>query len=353
MGNEQGIVVYENALAELQAHSLANRVQIKSIIGREPAEEPFPDSDMDGWDFAVCLISAALSALITTSEELTEWFAGVHDVASEKKGDHGSLQKALGALFHHKGDSLDMFSTRGDEDPWRLFHRLFFGHDILSKGGDVMDNPFYLMFRQEGDDGNPLGMRGILQACRHLVGDTFSKQGLPLLGSSYFDYEKENGRPWNYLIDLCQSLSESGYGSKTYAEPIYEHLLTIRAQDIAGGMAARAITSGYFKLRKLDDDVRVTQVRLLSYTMSFYAQAIVGATKQKGIPYVNAPLGAAMVKECGSLLIASNVRTSQLNKRTLEVHCATDAVIDCHDRLKALLSDDADYLLQEAGEDEQ
>lgn len=352
MDNEQGIVVYENALAELQAHSLASRVQIKSIIGRESAEEPFPGSDMDGWDFAVCLISAAVSAFITTNDDLTEWFAGVHDVASEKKGDCGSLQKALGALFHHKGDSLDMFSTRGDEDPWRLFHRLFFGHDILSKGGDVMDNPFYLMFHQEGDDGNPLGMQGVLQASRHLVGDTFSKQGLPLPGSSYFDYENENGRPWNYLIDLCQRLSESGYGSKTYAEPIYEHLLTIRAQDIAGGMAAKAITSGYFKIRKLDDSVRVAQVRLLSYTMSFYAQAIVGAVKQKGIPYINAPLGAAMVKECGSLLIASNAHTNKLNKQTMEIHGTTNKAIDRHDRLKALLSDDVDYLLQEPSEDE-
>ena len=297
------------------------------------------ESDLDSWDFAICMAAAMMSAFVATSEDLEKWMAGVHDAASESSGSYDGLQKMLGKLLHHKGDNMDMFSTRDGDDPWRLFHRLFFGHDILGKGGEFTnDNPFVLLARQAREEGNPAGL-GVLQAVRHLTADTFSKQGLPMPGSSYFDIER-NGRPWNSLIDIVQSLSKEAYGDKRQAEALYEHLFTIRAQDSAGGMLAKAVTAVYTKARSIEDDIGTTQIRLLAYTMSFYAQAIVGAAKQKGVPYVNTPLGCAMAKEFAALLIKSNKKTIALGRKTKELHVETQNAIAQHGRLSAFMSGD-------------
>lgn len=304
------------------------------------------ESDLDPWDFAICIATAMMSAFVTTNEDLEKWMAGVHDAASESSGNYDGLQKMLGKLLHHKGDNMDMFSTRDGSDPWRLFHRLFFGHDILGKGGEFTnDNPFVLLARQAKEEGNP-AILGVLQAVRHLMADTFSKQGLPMPGSSYFDIERD-GRPWNSLIDIVQNLSTEAYGNKMQAEALYEHLFTIRAQDIAGGMLAKAVTAGYIKARAIEDDVRKTQIRLLAYTMSFYAQAIVGATRQKGVPYVNTPLGCAVAKELAALLIKSNKKTIALGVKTKKLHVETQNAIAQHDRLAALMSgDDLEMFLE-------
>lgn len=295
------------------------------------------ESDLDSWDFAICTATAMISAFVTTSDDLEKWMTGVHDAASESSGSYDGLQKMLGKLLHHKGDNMDVFSTRDGDDPWRLFHRLFFGHDILGKGGEFTnDSPFVLLARQAKAEGNP-AVLGVLQAVRHLTADTFSKQGLPLPGSSYLDTERD-GRPWNSLIDIVQGLSKEAYGDKRQAEALYEHLFTIRAQDIAGGMLAKAVAAVYIEARSIEDDIRATQIRLLAYAMSFYAQAIVGATKQKGVPYVNAPLGCAMAKELAALLIKSNKKTAVLGRKARELHSGAQNAISQHDRLAALMS---------------
>ena len=89
-------------------------------------------------------------------------------------------------------------------------------------------NPFELMYQQKG-------LMGIVQAVRHLLADTMSKQGLPVPGSSHLDTEREGGRPWNRIIDWVQGLSIEAGGDKKMAQEIYSHMFTIRAQDIAAG----------------------------------------------------------------------------------------------------------------------
>lgn len=185
------------------------------------------------------------------------------------------------------------------------------------------------------------GIGGIFQATRHLLADTFSKQGLPLPGHSFFEIPGD--RPGNHLIDLVRELSKERYGNKLQAEAIYEHLLTIRAQDFAGGMVAAAIVSKYLDARGIGDKVRTSQVKLVAYSMSFYAEAIVGATRQKGIPYINAPLGCAMAKEFAALMVASNKKTFLLGRETKKLHDCKEDLVTQHNQIKALLNDD--YLL--------
>lgn len=299
-------------------------------------------SDMDGWDYVACSVAALVSAFLGSSKEFEGWLAEVHDAASGSSGDYDVAQKALGKLFEHSHDNMDWFKTRedGEANSWRLFHRLFWGHDPLStSGGLTSDNPFVLMFNQAKEEGRN-GLWGILQASRHLMADTFSKQGLPLPGSSHFDYSLDNGRPWNHLIDIVQQLSVEAYGNKAQAEALYEHLLTIRAQDLAGGMAVCAMTSAYLKARNVDDEIRAAQIRLVAYSMGFFMQALVGAARQKGVPYINVPLGVASAKSLASLLVKSNVETYRLGRETNRLIGRKEQLLERHTQLSCLIEDE-------------
>lgn len=329
------IVLYEDSLSRTN-NEIAEIVDLEvvELVSTECADF-FPQSDMDGWDYLVCTSSAAASVFLTTNEEFEKWLAGVHDAANKQSGDYDFAQRVLGALFEHKGDYMDRMSTRfeGDDDPWRVFHRLFYGHDPLSLFAENPDNPFALMVEQKG-------LFGILQVVRHLIADTFSKQGLPFPGHAVFEYAKEGNRPWSHLLDLVQELSTEAYGNKVHAEQIYEHLLTIRAQDIAGGMLQVAAVNGYLRARGITDDVRTSQVRLTAYSMGFFSQAIAGSLKQNGVPYINAPLATAMAKALASLLLASNKRTLALERESNELLARSSEALGRHERLKAVLSDD-------------
>lgn len=291
------------------------------------------ETDLDAMDLIVCFLAMVASTFIATNEQAEAWLAGVHDAASKKSGDYDVVQKALGLLLEHSGDAMDYFKTRDGQNSWGLFHRLLWGHDPLAFGKTIMPhNPFIMMIEQKD---SILG--GSLQALRHLVADTFSKQGLPLPGSSFLDCSTEDGRPWNYIITIVQELSESSYDNKAHAEQLYEHLFTIRAQDISGGMAATAIVATYIKLRCIKDELRQTQLKIVAYAMSFYAEAVVGMVRQEGIPYINHTLGAAMAGEVVKLLYQSNKRTSQLEAKTNELLEDADEQISKYNALKELL----------------
>ncbi len=68
---------------------------------------------------------------------------------------------------------------------------------LTSRSSLTPHNPFAMMIEQEGSVSG-----GALQATRHLMADTFSKQGLPFPFSSYLDTQTKNGRPWNKIIDI-------------------------------------------------------------------------------------------------------------------------------------------------------
>lgn len=272
-------------------------------------------SSLDAWDYCFSIAIGIAGITITTSEQLEHYLTDIHDAASGATGDYSLLQKLLGALFHHQGDAIDkpvgakFLVDRNYDAAYVMFHRLLWGHDILDFGSD---NPFKLMFEQKG-------ILGILQAARHLIADTMSKQGLPMPGSSFFDYTNENGKISNYLIDISQNLSESSVGNKLNRQPIYSHMFTIRAQDIMGGGAIAGLDAMYFKVRGIDDPVRKAQFRLISYAVAFFGEAIRGAMKQNGVPYINVPLASLVFKNLVQLYYFSIKETRQLHDRTYEL----------------------------------
>lgn len=270
-------------------------------------------SNLDAYDYCFSIAIGMAGSFISTSKELARYLEEIHKVASESGNNPDFLQKVLGKLLHHKGDTIDQvdatFITRGGDNAYGLFHRLLWGHDILSFKGD---NPFYLMVKQTG-------VRGILQALRHLTADTMSSQGLPIPGSSLLDYTKDNGRTSNYLINLCQGLSEESTGAKNNAEKIYSHMFTIRAQDIMGGAAVGILSKVYYFIRGYEDKIRKAQFDLVAYSVSFFTQAIIGAVKQSGVPYINIPLLCTTLKHLVQLYILSGKETKGLERRTDEL----------------------------------
>lgn len=294
-------------------------------------------SDIDKLDMAWCLTTTVVSTFITTSRDFAKWLEGIHDAASGKSGNLHVVQKVLGETLHHKGDWMDQYegqwNTRDAANAYAQFHRLLGGHDVFATGESLTPhNPFAMMIEQKE---SILG--GVLQATRHLIADTFSSQGLPVPFSSYLDSRTDDGRPWNAIIDIVQELSIETTGNKQQAESIYSHLFTLRAQDFIGGGAALALTNAYILARDINDEMRKTQIRLLSCSLSFFAQAIVGATRQNGVPYVNYPVGAAMAQELAKLLLESNRRTLLLDKRTRYLHEQVQDTVDEHNALHDLL----------------
>lgn len=289
------------------------------VLAAEPCggvpEEPL-DSDLDAIDLCFAITVGLLGTVLTTSENIEAWFADVHDAASGKRGEYSFVQGMLGDAFYHKGDWLDVYADSGGfvardgEKAYVMFHRLLFGHDVLAKGEGLMPyNPFKIMFEQKG-------MWGILQAMRHLIADTMSKQGLPLPGSSWFDYTNDKGRPWNRMIDWVYQLSTEVCGNKAMSQEIYSHLLTVRMQDILSGGLCIVLPKAYEAARGIDDPVRKAQLELLAVSVAFFGQAAVGSIRQKGVPYINNAMAPQMAGAFAALLVASNKRTATLHLKT-------------------------------------
>lgn len=278
------------------------------------------DSNLDAWDYCFSIAIGLISPFISTNEELQDYLKDIHNAASEATGDYDFLQTLLGSLLHHKGDPIDQidqkFIKRDRNNAYVLFHRLLWGHDILSI---EEDNPFYLMVKKQG-------LSGIIQALQHLLADTTSKQGLPFPGSSYLDFVDENGSLSNYLIVVSQQLSLETTGCKRAAQEIYSHMFTVRASDILGAGSTNVLSDVYLRLRKITDDIRTQQFRFISYSISFWAQAIIG-TGRMGVPYCNIPVGIAMVKSFTSLYKTSKKQTASLVKNGKRLERESDRLV--------------------------
>ena len=169
-------------------------------------------------------------------------------------------------------------------------------------------------------------MAGILQAVRHLLADTASKQGLPLPGSSYLDIVDENNKTSNYLIMVAQQLSEESAGLKSNAQEIYSHMMTIRTQDITAGVVVKLVTELYFLIRRIDDKIRRAEIRLIAYTVNFLGEAVVGCVRQNGVPYINLPLAGAMATSFARLCYLDSKEVRSLAAKTEMVHDQVDAL---------------------------
>lgn len=262
-------------------------------------------SNLDGYDYLFSIIFGILGATISSSKSIEEFCNQIHNHSSGKKmNNSNTLQAFIGDILKHKGDSIDKvsgsFINRNGQMADIGIHRLLWGHDILSLN---KDNPFYLLVKQHGI------LQGVLQVFRHLIADTFSTQGLPLPGHSYFDYIKDNGKTSNLLSKLSTDMVNN---DKIESNKNFQHLFTIRAQDVASQGLVWASSKAYFYARGIEDSTRMRQYKVLSYGTNFFAHAIIGTIRQNGIPYINWPALSGVIKEIAGLYIDSYKEIKQL-----------------------------------------
>jgi len=202
---------YGNALAELERISQEIQEDLGFEIDLQNIEKS--ESSLDVADYCFAFLFGFVGAFISTNEELERYLAEIHSAASEANGEYDKFQILMGKLLHHKSDAMDKMIKRDGTPTYIGFHRLLWGHDALRFGED---NPFCLMVQQEGDV-----LSGILQAFRHLIADTMSKQGLPSPGLSVLDYVDENGKISNYIIDLANNLSIDAFDNKAMSNDLF------------------------------------------------------------------------------------------------------------------------------------
>ena len=282
-------------------------------------------SQLDKYDLIFAITFGVIGATITTSDAIQKYLDEIHKLASnEHVKDADGLQKLLGKLLNHKGDWMDSgekyyeniiqkpeyinkFINRDGSPLGRKLgnHRIFWGHDIFSVGAD---NPFFLSIKQYGL------LRGIFKAFGHLIADTCSIQGLPLPGHSWFDYTDSNGEIGNKLFDFCQKYSDEvlkGGDKISGADQVFKHMFSIRTQDAISQGLTTALSAVYLKARKIQDDIRITQFKLITSFVNFYGGCIIGTIKT-GIPYINWPVAGVLIKNNIQLLYLSNQETRRL-----------------------------------------
>ena len=309
---------YENSLVEIDNISKEIEKELKIKLDFDKIEKS--ESTLDIADYCFVFLFGFLGAFLSTRKSFEKYLAKIHAAASENGEECDKFQIMMGKLVHHKKDNIDLMINRNETSADIRFHRLLWGHDVLNVS---KDNPFALMIEQKGSK-----IGGILQALRHLIADTMSKQGLPMPGSSSFDYLKDNQSVSNYIIDLTSNLSIEAFDNKAMAQEIYSHMFTIRAQDICGGALARALTEVYFKTRKINDNLKKAQILFMVYAIDFFVEALIGTTRQNGVPYINIPVGAMMMISFVKVNYIEFKEIKSISKQTDKLILQTDKLLD-------------------------
>lgn len=199
-------------------------VEAQVVIDGLSAEriESIP-SELNITDYVCPIIFGVCGGLVSTSPMLRGRLDKIHTHAAQPKP-----KTAMGKILAHRGDhtgkakvgeELYQFVKRdGSRVGAQGIHRLFYGHDPFSIGAD---NPFIVLSNQYGL------VRGIVQALRHLLADTFSKQGLPIPFHSFLDYSN-SGNLDNWLGTWASQLKGNSGMNQMEA---FGHIGTIRMQD--------------------------------------------------------------------------------------------------------------------------
>lgn len=302
VSNQNYYNIIDNNIKEIE---IMLNTTMNGIININHMKLEESESSLDIMDVSMIIMAGFIGGAFSSSGKLEETMHKIHENSSTR-----NPKNFLGELLHHAGDEIDKggnFITRNGDKPEFGFHRLFFGHDPLSIKGD---NPLILMIKQHGF------LSGMLQLCRHLIADTFSKQGLPLPGHSFLDYKKLNGRTGNYLIELTKSLSK---GSDANNLEAFNHLFSIRMQDILAQGLTWGIITSYIKFRNIEDKIRISQLKFSAYSISFFTNAISGMMKTGGLPYINWTTLGMMIKESISFFKLNYQEISELEVKTKEI----------------------------------
>jgi len=269
----------------------------------------------DTYDLGFCVIIGCLGGMFNTSEEVKSYLSKIHDDASDK-----SPKTLIGKLLHHKHDPIDIpegsnrFIMRNSEAGVAPgFHRLRWGHDILSIDND---NPFELMIEKHGI------LKGILSTSQHLIADLFSKNGMPLPGSSFADFIDLDGDGKNWFQEFSRQAAK---GTNVNMITAYQDLFTVNAQDLSTYGTIKALHLTYVKSRGIDDAVRNKQILLLSYFFAFYT-AVGKNYASKGIPYVNWPILGGMILTFCSFIIKSYAAIKELEEITQSLQAKNESL---------------------------
>ena len=178
------------------------------------------------------------------------------------------------------------------------------------------DNPFVVLCRQYGIP------KGIVQTLRHLVADSFSKNGGVLPGSSFLDFTKADGSRGNLLDEWAK---EFALGTDLTAQESYASLFSVRIQDMgAVGLISTMLTVytkviDHAKGRLPLSRIAVTQLKIIALLTAVIGSAGTGLVKTKGVPKINIPALAALSVETGRLLAMNNKSIKDIHRKNAEL----------------------------------
>lgn len=313
---------YNNILMDLENVSSVSD-QMKMEIMNINIDDITIESDIDIYNFIFASVFGILGATISSSEAIEKFTDKIHDISSGKNVQNpNQVQTLLGNLLRHNGDNIDVavltdgnksFLNRGGNPSGPFMHRLLRGHDPLSIQGD---NPFQLLCSQYGFT------KGVTQVLRHLIADTFSKEGLPIPGHSNFDFKRSDGSLSNYFIEISKNLAKQSPNADMRS--VYEGIFTIKAKDIASQGLVWALCKAYFLFRGIDDSTRQRQIKIISYGMNFFTHAGIGMARQGGIPYIHWPALVMLSKEFASIYLDSYKEIRELENKTISLVSSND-----------------------------
>ena len=251
-------------------------------------------SEINIEDYIFSISIGILGGLVSSSKEISEFLNKCHP--PHNPDELNSFQKWMNNKFNHAGDGIDKFDLNvGDGKHFykRDFaskagdlHRVYFGHDPLSLKAD---NPFFILSKNNGL------FSSVFLALKHLIADTFSKNGLPLPGSSYFDYITSDGGLENHFAAMTRHIKKD-VGAQISTQEVFGRLFSIRMQDILAQGLTWALVWVYMEIKGIDDKVARSQLKLMAYSTTFFTNAIKGSLST-GLPYINWVSFSMVVKE--------------------------------------------------------
>lgn len=307
----------------------------------------YKESELSLEDYSFAMLLGIIGALITSSKGAEQLLDKVHQIASEgKKTSDDTFKKVVKSVLGHQGDYIDSVPVLDGDQTVRKFvtrqakkagdayimngsrsgpHRIFWAHDILSL---KKDNPFIIMQKQIP------GTKGIIQTLKHLTADTFSKQGLPIPTSSWWDYSytNENGvkKVGNKLLDFCNNVYDMSNSKDKISitganNDIFNHVFSIHIQDIGMQQLGKLLCDRYLKYKKIDNASTQHQFKFIFSVVLFYFNCLIGALKY-AIPYINWCAGVMMIKELGLMMVENNREISKLQTVTDALIKETDEI---------------------------
>jgi len=300
--NDDKIIIFRNQINEIQ---IPNLKEISSSNWAELIKE-WPTVEYDlfpRWrkaDIPVMLTVGFLGAIVSNGlhNNFREW----HDNEWSKKSfPQGG----------HSGEDADSISG--------YLHRLKYGHDLFNPGQIKWDEYF-----RNGDIKASLGKK-IFAWLRHLFQDSFSTEGLPLPGHSYFkDQISKQILPFmSGNMDLKQA-------------EVYKIFFTIKARDVVGAGLITTAMMLYVYGTERGNKRKFFNYRYVSLTLGALAVCIIFGLLMPAKSF-NHPALAAMVGHFVVLYKLNKRINEQLKERDEVLTFNEQALLDNEEMLSSAI----------------